>query len=264
MNEPWTLHSIHVSAWSERARWALDHHGLAYRSVEHMPLLGEPRLRRLARRAATNGESPRKATVPLLVAGDAVVMDSWNIVHHADRHGQERPLVPAGREAEVAAWNQRSEEMLNSIRALAMNAIRATPAALDQAQPAFVPRFLRPLMRPGVRAAAGYLARKHGLGAADDEARHEALLQPHLQALRDAIAALPADRPYLLGEPSYADVVMASALQGIVPVADRYLALTPVEREVWTRPRLAAAWPDLLAWRDRVYERERRPSRDLA
>jgi glutathione S-transferase len=228
-----------------------------------MPLLGERRLRRLARRAATNGEPPRRATVPLLVAGDVVVMDSWNIVRHADRHGQGQPLVPADREAAIAAWNRRSEEMLNSIRALGMIAIQASPAALDQAQPGFVPRFLRPLMRPTVRVAARFLARKHGVGS-DDEAHHEALLQPHLQAMRDAIAALPADRPYLLGEPSYADVVMASTLQGIVPVADRYLELAPVEREVWTRPKLAAAWPDLLAWRDRVYERERRPSSDRA
>lgn len=263
MNKPWILYSLHVSAWSERARWTLDHHGLPYRSVEHVPLLGERRLRRLARRATSKGEPPRKATVPLLVAGDTVVMDSWNIVRHADRHGQGQPLVPADREAAIAAWNQRSDEMLSSIRALAMIAIQASPAALDEAQPGFVPRFLRPLVRPIARSGASYLARKHGLGAADDEARHEALLQPNLQAMRDAIAALPADRPYLLGEPSYADVVMASTLQGILPVADRYLELPPVTREVWTRPKLAAAWPDLLAWRDRVYERERRPSRTI-
>jgi hypothetical protein len=39
------LVSLHVSPWSERAKWALDHHRLAYTVVEHVPIAGERRLR---------------------------------------------------------------------------------------------------------------------------------------------------------------------------------------------------------------------------
>src|SRR5262245_44456729 len=41
------------SPWTERARWALDHHGIAYRFEEHVPVVGELALRR--RRSATKG-----------------------------------------------------------------------------------------------------------------------------------------------------------------------------------------------------------------
>jgi glutathione S-transferase len=38
------------SPWTEKARWALDHHGIRYRCEEYVPLAGEPWLRLRARR----------------------------------------------------------------------------------------------------------------------------------------------------------------------------------------------------------------------
>jgi glutathione S-transferase len=51
---------------------------------------------------------------------------------------------------------------------------------------------------------------------------------------------------------------MASALQGVSAVADDYIPLGPATRAVWTQPELAAEFSDLVAWRDRLYERHRR------
>ena len=41
------------------------------------------------------------------------------------------------------------------------------------------------------------------------------------------------------------------------PVDGRYIFLGPATREVWTHGRLATDYPDLLAWRDRLYARHR-------
>src|SRR6188508_1450752 len=57
------LVQLYYSPWSERARWALDHHGLAYETVEHVPFLGEIRLRRIV------GKKAARATVPVLIDG---------------------------------------------------------------------------------------------------------------------------------------------------------------------------------------------------
>ncbi len=77
------LVSLHVSPWSERAKWALDHHGLDYEVVEHMPIIGERRLRRLV------GPGKPRATVPVLLAGAEKV-----IAVYADREGKGTRLIP--------------------------------------------------------------------------------------------------------------------------------------------------------------------------
>src|SRR5579864_5859577 len=76
------LVSLNVSPWTERAKWALDHHRLTYEVTEHLPILGERRLRRLV------GPGKPRATVPVLVAGTEVVSESWDIAVYADREGE--------------------------------------------------------------------------------------------------------------------------------------------------------------------------------
>src|SRR4051812_4751156 len=39
-----TLVGIGFSPWTQKARWALDHHGLGYRYHEHLILFGMPQL----------------------------------------------------------------------------------------------------------------------------------------------------------------------------------------------------------------------------
>jgi glutathione S-transferase len=70
-------------------------------------------------------------------------------------------------------------------------------------------------------------------------------------------AQVPQHSPHLLGSFTYADIVMATGLQGISPVADRHLRLRPGTRQTWMRESLAAEFPDLLAWRDAIYEQHR-------
>jgi glutathione S-transferase len=95
---PRQLVSLKVSPWSERAKWALDHHGLTYDVVEHFPILGERRLRRIV------GAGKPKATVPVLIAGDEVLSESWDIASYADRVGTGAKLFPPGHETAIRKW----------------------------------------------------------------------------------------------------------------------------------------------------------------
>ena len=129
----------------------------------------------------------------------------------------------------------------------------ASPAALDESQPPAMPRRVRPLVRPVARGAMRWFARKHGVDPAD-QSGPRAAVRALLVELRSALGG----RPYLTGSFSYADIVMASALQGVSPVADEHIPLGPATRAVWTQPALAAEFSDLVAWRDHLYQRHRR------
>jgi glutathione S-transferase len=245
---PRRLVVLHVSPWSERARWALDHHRLAYEKVQHEPFLGERRLRRLV------GPGKARATVPVLVADGEVLAESWDIALYADRKGEGTKLVPPDREAEIRAWNDLADATMSAGRALVVASMLVSPEALDEGLPPNVPRAIRPLLRPVMRHATKWFGRKYDLSLEGAQAQKEKL-RPTLEKLR---AAVSGGSPYLTGSFSYADIVMASCIQGIAPVADRYLRLGPATRKAWTIDDLAAEFADVVAWRDRLYEQHRR------
>jgi glutathione S-transferase len=202
------LVSLHVSPWSERAKWALDHHGLPYRVVQHIPVIGERRLRRLV------GPDKPRATVPVLIAADEVLTESWDIARYADREGDGEKLIPVAQEPEVKAWADLADEGMQAGRALVVAGILRTPAALDEQIPPAVPRWVRSAMRPVSRALTRAFARKYALpfDALESEERK---VRSVLARLR---AGLSTRSPYLLGAFSYADVAMATLLQGVAPV----------------------------------------------
>lgn len=241
------LIGLKVSPWSERAKWALDHHRLSYKNIEHAPFVGERRLRRLV------GADKPRATVPVLLTGEQVLCESWDIACYADREGAGTRLILPEREAEVRKWNTLADETMAAGRALVAAALLASPAAIDEGLPPQVPVWLRPVLRPVGTYGVKWFARKYGLDRMDAAAQR-AKLRSTLEILR---AALTPDRPYLLGSFSYADIVMATCLQGVLPVADRYIQLGPATRQVWTCTELAAEFPDVLSWRDRLYAQHR-------
>jgi glutathione S-transferase len=235
------------SPWTEKARWALDHHGLEYDFHQYQPLIEEPWLR------IKTGNLRDKATVPALLDGPEIARDSLAVAHYADRHRHSRPLFPSGHAAAIESWNERSERALRAGRALFFERLLQDRAAQLDNAPAFVPPRLRPLMRPAVHAGVLYLRAKHGADA-DFTQRARDELEASLSALREALTK----SKYVLGELSYADLTMAVVLQFVRPVADDYIALAPANRRCWTEPRLAAQFADLIEWRDELYARHRR------
>lgn len=246
MNATPQLVVLHVSPWSERARWALDHHGIAFREIQHAPFLGEGKLRKLV------GPDQPRATVPVLIDGDTVITQSWDIAAHADRVGNGAQLLPDDRVADIRTWVDEIDGVSNHGRALVIRGMLGSAAALDEGLPPQIPGFIRPLLRPITRYGTRWFAKKYALQLdAVDE---------HRDALRTMLARVRArlgDGRYLFGSFGYGDIATASFLQGMAPVDDRWLRLGPATRAVWTQPELASEFADLVGWRDALYRDHR-------
>jgi glutathione S-transferase len=240
------LVQLSYSPWSERARWALDHHAIAYRTIEHAPFLGELRLRRLV------GRKKGRATVPVLIDRDTVLTDSWDIVRYADSIGNGPKLIPPDQEAGVREWTELADRASSQGRALVVGALLSSDAALDEALPFALPGWLYPAMRPVTRFGLRWFARKYDLWPSAAEER-EAPMRSALDRLSAAIRS----SSYLLGKFTYADIAMATLLQGISPVGNGYIRLGPATRRAWTRPTLEKDYPEAVRWRDNLYVEHR-------
>jgi len=115
---------------------------------------------------------------------------------------------------------------------------------------------MRPALRPVARSATRAFARKYELRL-DEAAAHEGAVRAALDRLRSSLAERPL---YLQGAFSYADIAMATLLQLVSPVDDRFWRIGPATRATWTRHSLATGYADLVSWRDRLYETHRLPA----
>ena len=238
-----TLVGLPYSPWTQRARWALDHHGIAHAFQVYMPVVGEPMLR-LRTRKLTG-----RVSVPVSFTPHGAVADSLAIAKHADGVGRGSKLVD-GHEAAVSRWVAIAEAALDAARGMAIRAIAASPRAQEEAVSLPLPSALK---RGAALFGTTMLARKWNARLPDHEA--EARLAEALEQLRSALAENKDG--YLDGSFSFADIAMASVLQTVQPVSDWFIRLGPGTREAWTRPTLATRFGDLLAWRDALFERHR-------
>lgn len=236
-----TLYSIHHSPWSERARWALLHHEIAFDERTHVPLVGELALRR---RAKSRG----KVSVPLLVDDGVAIQGSLAIGEHVDEKGGKARLFPSGARDRIRELYEALEDALAAARARHVRSLGTD----SEARKASLPPFLRALPFSSLAARVGiaFITRKY---AARDESIDERM-RAGLRTVRDALGG----RPYVLEAFSFADILAASVVQVIEPVDDVYLELAPATRRVWTHDVLRDEFTDLVAWRDGVY-REHRP-----
>src|SRR5690606_13596911 len=153
------LYAESFAPWCEKARWALDHHRVAYRYTEHVPMVGELRLRLAARKLRG------VVTVPLLVTGSGVLMDSVAIARAAEGLGgppEKGPqtLFPEGEAQALAQWNLWSEIVMTSGRALLLGRMLRHPEAREQLPP-FVPKGFRPMLQPLAAQGTRFLVRKN-------------------------------------------------------------------------------------------------------
>lgn len=95
----WTLVTIPISHYCDKARWALDRAGIAYTEDGHVPMLHWAAARR----------AKGKRTVPILLHDHGVAVDSTDILHLVDaRLPPERKLFPENPElrAKVIEWEE--------------------------------------------------------------------------------------------------------------------------------------------------------------
>ena len=240
------LIQISYSPWSEKARWALDSHGIDYRRREYIPMLSAPAVRVRTRKLSGT------MTVPILIADGAVLADSLEIARYADSHGSGPALFPSGHESEVERWNGKSERLMEAGRPLTTFRVGQSAAAKKEAAPPFA-RSLGPVAGMLASTGVSYIVRKYGLRAESVDDYRERMRE----VLLELRAGLGGGRDYLLDGLSYADIAMAAALQFVEPVADRYIRLGPATREAWTEPALSKEFGDVLEWRNRIYEEHR-------
>jgi glutathione S-transferase len=241
------LISLQISPWSEKARWALDHHRVPYSVELYTPMLSEPLLR------LRTGRLTGPIAVPVLFDGDSPIFDSFAIARHAERNGSGAPLFPAEHLAEITRWNDRTNEALAAGRIIFIPRMAASRGAQEEALPSFIPPALRPALAGSSQLIVRFMASKYGVasGLEGAEARFTAVL--------DELRATLAGRAYLLdGELTYADIAAAVVLQMVRPVRDAHLHLGPATRACWTTPALEKRYPDLLEWRDQLYDKHRR------
>ena len=241
-----TLYGLSQSPYTEKARWALDHHAIDYRYHEHVPVLGEVLLRIKARSRAPG----TKPSVPLLVDGDDVLLSSLAIARHADARGGADPLFPSELDAEIVKWTELSDEMIGAGRSRVMVGLRTNRDAQREALPPFIPGPLRGLMTPMASTAAAFLGSKYDVPR-DADAEAEKTLRPALDAVRAALG----DRVHILDRFTFADVAIASALQALRPPTRAPIG--PATRDIWTNESLAGEYGDLLTWRDAIYATRR-------
>jgi glutathione S-transferase len=241
---------LSYSPWSEKARWALERRGVAFRARHYQPLLGELELRlRLRRLRGPVG-------VPFLYDGEVAVGDSFAIARYAESHGTGPSLFPAGKERDIELYNALSERGLAAGRALALARVLDDDVALLE----LVPRGLRTrLGKLGPRVArvgVKRTLRKWG-ATAESLVEHERALVDILDTMRRELGADAAKEPKtLLGTFSYADIAMAQVLAFVMPPATG-LKLGKGNRRAFGHEPLAARYADLLAWRDALYLRYR-------
>jgi glutathione S-transferase len=253
----WTLHAIGYSPWSERARWALDHHGVRYREREFVPMLSEPLIR------AQTGTWRGRISAPLLVDAHALIVDSSAIASHTERIGSGTPLFPDELRAAIDHWDRLSDRLACRGRERVAAASLHDRDAKIEAIPFPVPRLAKLALLPVADAAIRHLERKYALALAD-EAGALADIRAVLGELREQLGDGARRAAPLLGVFTFADVAMAAALAAVEPVGGwahtPAAQMGPATRRVWTQPALAAEFRDLLHWRDGIYAAHRRSS----
>ena len=97
-----TLIGLAYSPWTQRARWALDHHGIGYAFKHYLPTAGEPMLR------LRTGNFFGRVSVPVLLTPHGAITDSLSIARHADSVGGFSKLVD-GQEEAVERWTAEAD-----------------------------------------------------------------------------------------------------------------------------------------------------------
>ena len=236
-----TLYGIAQSPWTHRARWALEHHHVRYDYHEHLPMLGEVLLRRKAK--------AKKASVPLLVDPEGEpVMGSFAIAKHAEQVGKGEPLFPKEAADAVAKWNDVAEKITNAGRVDTLRKLKVDRDTQRDSLPGFFPGVVRSVLAPTAALASSFLLSKYDLPEDFDV---EKTLQAGYEEVRKGLAG----KEHLLGKFTYADIAVATALQTLRPHPSAQLG--PGTSKAWSHAKLADEFSDLVAWRDRIYEKYR-------
>ena len=243
-----TLLGLPYSPWTERARWALDHHHVSYDFEYYMLLLGEPGLRIRLR------DFKNKVTVPIFFGDEGnVIRDSWAIAEWADAQHANTPLFPSEFRPQITSFFVKVEAAVQAGRGLVTAATGKSQQALVESTPSFIPKALRHAV---ALSGAPLFKLKYGLTDAD-----LATQRATVEALATELDGQLSVGSFVFEKFSFADILAATFVQGVKPVDNRFIHMGEGMRAAWTLPDADARFPNLIAWRDAIYETHRNPSR---
>ena len=211
------LITIPISHYCEKARWALDRAGLAYREERHIQ-----GIHRVAARRAGGGK-----TVPVLVTPEGVLGESEEIISWVDRRlGTERRLFPVQPDhlEEVQRLSRRFDGDLG-VRGRRLMYVHMLPArrlALpfnDQG----VPRWEDLLLRSTWPVMSGFVARELGI-TPGIEVEDERIVWQELDFAAEQLAQ---NGPFLTGERFTAADLTFAAMCAPVIVPPEYGVTLP-------------------------------------
>lgn len=240
---------LHVSPWSEKARWAMDLSHFSYNKIDFTPMLTTPLVRFKSRNLLN------RVTVPMLINGDKVLHDSYTIAQYANKHPHPKTieLFPDKLKTQIDEWEALSDQILQAGRALVCIRMKSHRGAKLMSLPSAIPHTFRPLMLPVATLGLHYLKHKYGF----DWSKSADYIETMRQGLRKVRQQLAENGDYLLGAFSYADIAVAVTLQMVAPVDNRYIPLDSDTQSCWQTPELKAEFADLIAWRNRIYDQHR-------
>jgi glutathione S-transferase len=199
------LITIPLSHFCEKARWALDRTGVAYREEPHLPLIHRLHTTRVGCRS-----------VPVLVVGSQAIRDSHSILQWAAGQASDRGLYPAeeamrARVIEIERYADR--ELGPHVRRWAYSYLLADPLLLLPCFSRGVTQIER-LIAPLVVLAVRPLIRR---GYSIDRATGRASLTRAAAAMEQIGTWLADGRRYLVGDRfTAADLAVASLAAPLV------------------------------------------------
>lgn len=211
------LITIPVSHYCEKARWALDYAGAAYREEGHAQILHY---------RATAPYQTR--TVPVLVDGKTVLRESADIVARADELAPpHRKLLPADPElrAQALKWQSEFDVRLGpQVRRLAYQRLFPQGRALADLLSGTVPAWERMALKGAFPLAERLMRRGMNINEAKARDSHE-----RVKGLFDAVAAALGDSEYLVGGAfSAADLAFAALSSPLLHAPEHPLSAAPL------------------------------------
>ena len=211
-------------------------------------MIGELSLRAARRRLGN------KITAPSMVLDDGTwLTDSWQIACWIDNEvgGQ----FFRGATAEVSRLNTETERFLQIFRPVVLERmVNDYPLALEENLPRMFPKALHRPLRSVGGMGVKFLIQKYERPSID---------RAEVTGLLDSFRRSIGEKPTVLEAGfSYADILIATALQMVQPVSRKYWSIGPATREAWTLHEYINEAGELLQWRDELFDAYRLKRRD--
>ncbi len=261
------LVSIKYSPWSERIKFFLDQfHGVFdYKVIEYDPATSEPYLRYRMGKLSTY--FTEKVTVPVMFFKDgSYIADSFAIYEYICK--QYPGSNPGGINTNIT--KPEHVEKLMKIKDLNNRICEAgrvrmskrtanSPEVVAAATP-FPLNYTGPIGRAVVRVFMRKFLNKYIKSEYVNDDASFKIMKDSLEELCQ-VANIGKEFSYVIPELgfTYADILVANSLAMVLP-HEKWCNLEALLVPCWTEPELAKIFPDLIAYRDRLYELHRAPA----